>query len=206
MNMTNINWQKVNDMLPVIVQDHATLQVLMLGYMDPAALQQTCATGKVTFYSRTKQRLWTKGEISGHELNVMQMYLDCDQDTLLIAVRPAGPCCHLDNTSCFSATDAPGLGILAKLETLIKQRYQDRPANSYTTKLFADGIQRIAQKVGEEGVEVALASVTGSAEQIKNEAADLIFHLLVLLRQCNVDCADILEELRIRHKTVKISL
>lgn len=198
LEIENINWDKVNGLIPVIIQDHNTLQVLMLGYMNNEALQQTILTKKVTFYSRTKQRLWVKGETSGNELSVISIVADCDNDTLLIHVQPKGPACHLNNRSCFGTENAPGLGILAKLEMLIEQRGRDRPSNSYVAKLFAEGNSRIAQKIGEEGLELALASVLGVKENIKNEAADLLFHLLVLLRQCRMSLMEVLTELHER--------
>ena len=199
----NLNWDKVEGLIPVIIQDQQTLQVLMLGYMNQEALNQTINTKKVTFFSRTKQRLWVKGETSNNFLELIDIQHDCDNDCLLIQVKPLGPTCHLDTTSCFGTTDAPGLGILGKLDRVIAERYQTRPEKSYTTKLFNEGIYRIAQKVGEEGVEVALAGVSGNKENIKNEATDLIFHLLVLLRQTGVSLDDILLEARKRFHEIK---
>ena len=190
-----LNWDKVNGLLPVVIQDSSTLQVLMMGYMNQEALQKSIETGKVTFFSRTKQRLWTKGETSGNDLVLVSMIPDCDNDTLLVFVKPTGLSCHLNNRSCFGKNDAPGLGILAKLAATIDQRYQDRPTNSYVTKLFEEGIRRIAQKVGEEGVELALAGVIGSKDDIKNEAADLFFHLLVLLKECRIDLVEVMQVL-----------
>lgn len=190
-----LNWDKVSGLIPAIVQDGSTLQVLMLGYMNKEALQKSIETGKITFYSRTKKRLWTKGETSGNDLSLVSIIPDCDNDTLLVLVKPSGLSCHLNNRSCFGKQDAPGLGVLAKLKSVIDQRYQDRPTNSYVTKLFKEGVRRIAQKVGEEGVEVALASVVGSKEDIKNEVADLLFHVLVLLKECRVDLTDVTLEL-----------
>ena len=172
-------WDKQDGLLPAIVQDAATLRVLMLGYMDRAALAATLASGQVTFYSRSKQRLWTKGESSGHVLALVSVDVDCDADTLLVQARPHGPTCHLDRTSCFP--DAPGDG-LAELDVLIAQRERERPPGSYTTRLFEGGIRRIAQKVGEEGVETALAAVAQDDEALLGEAADLLYHLVVALR------------------------
>ena len=172
-------WDKQGGLLPAIVQDAATLRVLMLGYMDRAALAATLASGQVTFYSRSKQRLWTKGESSGHVLALVSVDVDCDADTLLVQARPHGPTCHLDRTSCFP--DAPGDG-LAELDALIAQRERERPPGSYTTRLFEGGIRRIAQKVGEEGVETALAAVAQDDEALLGEAADLLYHLVVALR------------------------
>lgn len=172
-------WDKQDGLLPAIVQDAATLRVLMLGYMDRAALAATLASGHVTFYSRSKQRLWTKGESSGHVLALVSVDVDCDADTLLVQARPHGPTCHLDRTSCFP--DAPGDG-LAELDALIAQRESERPQGSYTTRLFEGGIRRIAQKVGEEGVETALAAVAQDDDALLGEAADLLYHLVVALR------------------------
>ena len=172
-------WDKQDGLLPAIVQDAATLRVLMLGYMDRAALAATLASGQVTFYSRSKQRLWTKGESSGHVLALVSVDVDCDADALLVQARPHGPTCHLNRTSCFP--DAPGDG-LAELDALIAQRERERPPGSYTTRLFEGGIRRIAQKVGEEGVETALAAVAQDDEALLGEAADLLYHLVVALR------------------------
>jgi phosphoribosyl-AMP cyclohydrolase / phosphoribosyl-ATP pyrophosphohydrolase len=194
-DIETLNWNKVNGLMPAIIQDNSTLQVLMLGYMNKAALQQSLATEQITFYSRSKQRLWTKGEISGNTLSLLSIIPDCDNDSLLVLVKPHALTCHLNNRSCFGTSEAPGLGILATLEAIIATRYQQRPADSYLTQLFSTGIHRIAQKVGEEGVEVALASVTGSTTDIKNEAADLLFHLLVLLKACHIELAEVLQEL-----------
>jgi phosphoribosyl-AMP cyclohydrolase / phosphoribosyl-ATP pyrophosphohydrolase len=194
-----LNWEKVSGLMPAIIQDNATHQVLMLGYMNKEALQKSIETGKITFFSRTKKRLWTKGETSGNDLSLVSIIPDCDNDTLLVLVKPSGPSCHLNNPSCFGKDDAPaGLGILAKLEAIVDQRYQDRPANSYVTTLFEEGVRRIAQKVGEEGVEVALAGVVGSKDDTVNETADLLFHLLVLLRECRIDLAEVMQELNRR--------
>lgn len=172
-------WDKQGGLLPAIVQDAATLRVLMLGYMDRAALGATFASGKVTFFSRSKGRLWTKGESSGNVLELVSIDADCDGDTLLVQARPQGPTCHLQRPSCFP--DAPADG-LAELDVLIARRERERPRGSYTTKLFEDGIRRIAQKVGEEGVEAALAAVAQDDAALLAEAADLLYHLTVLLR------------------------
>jgi len=199
-----LDWKKGDSLIPAIIQDDATLQVLMMGYMNQEALQQTIETRQVTFFSRTKKRLWTKGETSGHVLTLVNIIPDCDNDTLLILVKPSGPSCHLNNRSCFGKEDSPGIGILAKLEATINQRYRDRPAESYVATLFNEGVQRIAQKVGEEGVEVALASVMGSRDEIINEAADLIFHWCVLLRACGVEMADVMRVLNHRHGLLSV--
>ncbi len=180
-------WDKQGGLLPAIVQDAATLRVLMLGYMNREALAATLASGRVTFFSRSKGRLWTKGESSGHVLELVGLETDCDADTLLLQARPQGPTCHLQRASCFPA--APGDG-LAELDALIQTRERERPAGSYTTKLFTDGVRRIAQKVGEEGVETALAAVAQDEDALLGEAADLLYHLAVLLRARGLSLAD----------------
>ena len=190
-----LDWDKQDGLVPAIVQDADTQRVLMLGYMDRAALAATRSTGRVTFFSRTTQRLWTKGETSGHVLALVSIEADCDRDTLLVQARPAGPTCHLDRASCFPAAPAP---VLHDLDALIAQRDRERPAGSYTTALFDAGVPRIAQKVGEEGVEVALAAVTRAPEALLGEAADLLFHLAVLLRARGVSVRDALAVLRER--------
>ncbi len=180
-------WDKQGGLLPAIVQDAATLRVLMLGYMNREALAATLASGRVTFFSRSKGRLWTKGESSGHVLELVGLETDCDADTLLLQARPQGPTCHLQRASCFPA--APGDG-LAELDALIQTRERERPAGSYTTKLFTDGVRRIAQKVGEEGVETALAAVAQDEDALLGEAADLLYHRAVLLRARGLSLAD----------------
>ncbi len=189
-------WDKQGGLLPAIIQDAASLRVLMLGYMDRVALRETLASGRVTFFSRSRQRLWTKGETSGDVLELVSLQADCDADTLLVQARPAGPTCHLGRSSCFP--DAPG-DVLAGLDALIATRDRDRPAGSYTTRLFEAGPRRIAQKVGEEGVETALAAVAQDEAALVAEAADLVFHLLVLLRARGRGLADVRNELAARH-------
>lgn len=179
-NHSNIDWGKINGLLPAIIQDNQTGQVLMLDYMDQEALRTTCETGQVTFYSRTKKRLWMKGKTSGNVLHVIQILADCDDDTLLILAEIKGPCCHLNQPSCFGTYSA-AFAALFHLEEVILSRYQERPSQHYTTQLFDQGLKRIAQKVGEEGVEVALAASCGDKSETLNEAADLLYHLLVLL-------------------------
>jgi phosphoribosyl-ATP pyrophosphohydrolase/phosphoribosyl-AMP cyclohydrolase len=191
-----LDWDKQAGLVPAVVQDASTLRVLMLGYMDRAAMQATCETGHVTFYSRSKQRLWTKGESSGHFLDVVSIDVDCDADTLLVLAQPQGPTCHLGRTSCFP--EAPG-SFLAELDALVAQRERDRPSGSYTTGLFEGGIRRIAQKVGEEGVETALAAVAQDDDALLGEAADLLFHLQVLLRARGRSLDDAVAVLRGRH-------
>ena len=192
MNLATIDidalaWDKQGGLLPAIVQDAATLRVLMLGYMSRESLRATLATGKVTFFSRSKGRLWTKGESSGHVLSLVSIETDCDADTLLVQARPQGPTCHLGTASCFP--DAPG-DALAELDALIASRERERPESSYTTRLFEGGVRRIAQKVGEEGVETALAAVAQEDDALLGEAADLLYHLTVLLRARGLSLAD----------------
>lgn len=187
-------WDKQGGLLPAVVQHAHTLRVLMVGYMDRAALRVTLTTGRVTFYSRSRQRQWTKGETSGHELELVAIEPDCDRDTLLVQVRPHGPTCHVGRDSCFAA--APG-NFLAELDALIAVRDHDRPGDSYTTRLFDGGVRSIAQKVGEEAVETALAAVAQDDVALCGEAADLLFHLQVLLRSrgLSLNCAvDVLRE------------
>lgn len=182
------DWSKGGGLLPAIVQDAETLRVLMLGYMDRAALAATREKGLVTFFSRSRGRLWTKGETSGNVLELVSLRLDCDGDALLVLARPRGPTCHLQRASCFA--DAPG-GALAELDALLATRERERPSGSYTTDLFEAGMRRIAQKVGEEGVETALAAVGEDDTALLGEAADLAYHLLVLLRARGLGLADL---------------
>lgn len=187
---------KQDGLLPAIVQHAESGQVLMLGYMNRAALEQTLATGKVTFFSRSRDCLWTKGETSGHVLDLIRIESDCDHDTLLVQALPHGPTCHLGRPSCFP--DAPE-NFLATLDALVKARVSDAPPDSYTVKLFAAGVRRIAQKVGEEGVETALAAVAQDDDALLGEAADLVYHLLVLLRARGLGLADAVAVLAQRH-------
>ncbi|MDH2998705.1 bifunctional phosphoribosyl-AMP cyclohydrolase/phosphoribosyl-ATP diphosphatase [Pasteurellaceae bacterium LFhippo2] len=201
LNTTQINWQKVDNLLPVIVQNAQTLEVLMLGYMNQEALDKTLAEKKVTFFSRTKQRLWTKGESSGNFLNVVDMSLDCDQDTLLILADPIGPTCHTGTESCFSGLSAePDWTFFSKLERLIAARKGADPESSYTAHLYARGTKRIAQKVGEEGVETALAATVKDRDETICEAADLAYHLTVLLQDADLAWADVIGKLKERHE------
>lgn len=196
--LSNLNWDKVNGLMPVIVQDSMTLQVLMLGYMNQEALTLTCEINKVTFFSRTKNRLWTKGETSGHYLSVDSIVPDCDNDTLLILATPSGPTCHLGYSSCFGKHSLANLAILSRLENIIEQRYKERSEASYVSRLFNEGIKRIAQKVGEEGVETAIAGVAEEDQSLINEAADLLFHLLILLVQRQIRFSEVLHEINRR--------
>ncbi len=190
------DWKKGDGLVPAIVQDATTLRVLMLGYMNAEALATTRRSGRVTFYSRSRQRLWTKGESSGHYLELVDIRIDCDNDTLLVTAHPHGPTCHTGSASCFHR--APG-NFLGTLDALVKQREHDRPLNSYTTSLFEKGIRRIAQKVGEEGVETALAGVIQRDEELLGESADLLFHLIVLLRARSLSLHDAVDVLEQRH-------
>ncbi|MGH8051770.1 MAG: bifunctional phosphoribosyl-AMP cyclohydrolase/phosphoribosyl-ATP diphosphatase HisIE [Arenimonas sp.] len=196
-NLDTLDWNKQDGLLPAIIQDANTLQVLMLGYMNREALEATQKENKVTFYSRSKQRLWKKGETSGHVLNVISIEADCDNDTLLIQAVPAGPTCHLNRASCFEA--APE-NFIAQLDTLLAQRQKTMPEGSYTTKLFESGVRRIAQKVGEEGVETALAAVAQDENDLLNEASDLVYHLMVLLRSRGLDWNAVQGSLKQRHQ------
>ena len=191
------DWAKGDGLLPVIVQDAANLRVLMLGYMNAEALAATRASGFVTFYSRSKQRLWKKGETSGHVLELVSVEADCDNDALLVLANPQGPTCHLQRASCFPG--APG-NFLGDLDALVAQRERERPGGSYTTGLFEGGVRRIAQKVGEEGVETALAAAVQDDEALLGEAADLLFHLTVLLRSRGLSLADAVQVLEQRQR------
>ncbi len=195
-----IDWAKGGGLVPAIVQDAATARVLMLGYMDRAALDQTVESGKVTFFSRSKNRLWTKGETSGHFLLLEDIAADCDNDTLLVRARPLGPACHNGTETCFGKGRAPDLGFLGTLEDVIDDRAKAAPDTSYVAKLLNKSIDKIAQKVGEEGVETALAAVALSENDLKNEAADLLFHLMVLLKAKGLSLRDITDVLEARHK------
>ena len=195
-----IDWEKGNGLVPAIVQDARTLQVLMLGYMDRAALARTRKSGLVTFYSRTKNRLWKKGESSGNTLELERVEIDCDGDTLLVFARPKGATCHRGTTSCFGDDDAPGLGWLARLAAIIDARKTADPDESYTARLFADGIETMAKKVGEEGVEVAV-SATSRDGRVVEEAADLLYHLLVVLTASGRRLSEVIDVLRKRHRT-----
>lgn len=195
-DVSRLDWGKGDGLLPVIVQDADNLRVLMLGYMNREALQATLAGGRVTFYSRSKQRLWTKGESSGHVLELVSLTSDCDDDTLLVLARPHGPTCHLRRASCFPQAPA---AFLSELDVLVAERERARPQGSYTTRLFEEGVRRIAQKVGEEGVETALAAVAQDENALLGESADLLYHLIVLLRARGLSLADAVDVLRQRH-------
>ena len=199
MNFQDFNLSKTADgLLPVIIQDAASLKVLMLGYMNQEAFEKTQAEGRVTFYSRTRQTLWTKGETSGNFLHVVEMYGDCDGDTLLIKARPDGPTCHRGTVACFDTRDNEGF--LGTLEACIKDRHAKMPEGSSTTYLFGKGVNKIAQKVGEEAVETVIEAIDGNGERYLYEAGDLLYHLLVLTEQMGFSLSDLEEELAKRHK------
>ena len=203
MTLPTLDWEKMNGLAPAIVQDAASGAVLMLGYMNREALAATEATGRVTFWSRSKGRLWTKGESSGHFLEVRSISADCDHDTLLILAQPLGPACHLGTTTCWGK-DAPrslahDLAFLGTLEQIVAQRIATRPEGSYTAKLIDAGLTRIAQKVGEEGLELALAAVAQSDGEVIGEAADLLFHTALLLQAKGLSLAQVVAELESRH-------
>ncbi|WP_448098305.1 bifunctional phosphoribosyl-AMP cyclohydrolase/phosphoribosyl-ATP diphosphatase HisIE [Luteibacter yeojuensis] len=193
------DFAKGGGLLPAIVQHARTGEVLMLGYMDEAALAKTRELGHVTFFSRSKQRLWTKGEISGDTLALVDARLDCDADTILVRALPAGPTCHTGTTSCFGDDVAPPLGFLAELDALVASRHAERPQGSYTTTLFEGGIRRMAQKVGEEGVETAIAAIAEDDDALIGEAADLVFHLMVVLRARGIGFDAVAAKLASRH-------
>jgi phosphoribosyl-AMP cyclohydrolase / phosphoribosyl-ATP pyrophosphohydrolase len=203
MKLPGLDWEKMHGLLPAIIQDANTGAVLMLGYMTREALAATEHTGHVTFFSRSKNRLWTKGESSGFFLEVCSISADCDRDTLLILARPAGPACHLGTDTCWGA-EAPRslahrLEFLGRLEQIIAQRIADPPTGSYTAKLVEEGLTRIAQKVGEEGVELALAAVAQPDQAIIGEAADLLYHATLLLKAKGLSLLQVVAELESRH-------
>jgi phosphoribosyl-ATP pyrophosphohydrolase/phosphoribosyl-AMP cyclohydrolase len=198
-DLDRIDWAKANDgLLPAIVQDAATRQVLMLAWMNRDALAETLDSGETVFWSRSRRSRWRKGETSGNRLRVVEVLADCDADTILVLADPVGPACHENLTSCFGDQDAPGLGWLARLEQTIAARQGADPTSSYTARLLADGPTRCAQKVGEEGVETALAGAAGTGDELREEAADLLFHLLVLLRSRGQTFSEVIECLRAR--------
>ena len=198
--ISTMDWNKGGGILPAIIQDAKTEQVLMLGYMNAESLTKTYETGLVTFYSRSRKTLWTKGETSGNTLRLVSIESDCDQDTLLVRATPTGPTCHEGTTSCFGDKGPQGLGFLAKLENLIEERKTADTDSSYTAKLLQGPLHKAAQKVGEEGVETALAAIAETDDGLVYEAADLIYHLMVLLAAKDVAFNDVISELQSRHK------
>ncbi len=195
-DISTLAWEKADGLIPAIIQDARDGRVLMLGYMTAEALSKTIAARQVTFFSRSKQRLWTKGETSGHHLELVDIATDCDRDTLLVQAIPHGPTCHTGTETCFGETNWPPVGLLARLQALIENRRSGDPEKSYTTRLLQGDIARCAQKVGEEGVETALAAVT--ANKLNEEAADLIYHLLVCLTAADSSLDEVLAELQRR--------
>ena len=196
----NVDFDKMGGLVPAIIQDNATQKVLMLGYMNKESLAQTEATGRVTFFSRSKGRLWVKGETSGNFLNVVSIAADCDSDALLIRVNPVGPVCHTGADTCFNETNVAGLSFLQYLQDFIEKRYREMPEGSYTTSLFKKGVNRMAQKVGEEAVETVIEATNGTDEGLIYEASDLIYHLIVLLTSKGHRIEELAQELRKRHK------
>jgi phosphoribosyl-AMP cyclohydrolase / phosphoribosyl-ATP pyrophosphohydrolase len=194
----NIDFTKGDGLVPVVIQDNNTLQVLMVGYMNAEALEKTEKEGKVTFFSRSKNRLWTKGETSGNWLFVNEIQTDCDNDSILIKVYPAGPTCHTGNNSCFGGETPKGF--LYQLEQIINSRIENDVSDSYTNKLYKKGINKVAQKVGEEAVELVIEAKDENIDLFKNEAADLLYHFLILLKAKGINLQDIEEVLQIRHK------
>jgi phosphoribosyl-ATP pyrophosphohydrolase/phosphoribosyl-AMP cyclohydrolase len=205
LDVEQLAWDKGAGLLPAIVQDASSGAVLMLGYMDREALAATRASGRVTFWSRSKRRLWTKGETSGHFLEARSIAADCDRDALLILACPRGPACHEGTPTCFGENPprhaTEGLAFLAVLEEVIRARIADRPAGSYTAKLLEEGPRRIAQKVGEEGVELALAALAQSDEEVLGEAADLLYHVMLLLQSKNLSLGQVVARLETRHRS-----
>ncbi len=195
-----IDFEKSGGLVPAIVQNADTLQVLMLGYMNAEALKATQDSGLVTFYSRSRQTLWQKGETSGNTLSLVDISIDCDNDTLLVKARPAGPTCHLGTVSCFGSAGPEGLGWLAKLSDIIQTRATADPKTSYTARLLQGPLTRTAQKVGEEGVETVIAALVASKEELVGEAADLVYHLMVLLAAKELSLGDVVAELEGRYK------
>ena len=199
MKILKIDWKKNSGLVPAIVQDAATLQVLMLGYMNAVALKKTLRSKRVTFFSRRRQQLWVKGEASKNFLRLVDVSVDCDHDTLLITAQPDGPTCHRGTPSCFGDCGASGVGFLAQLERTINTRIKRGDKKSYTVRLAKEGVARVAQKVGEEGVETALAALKSDKKEFASEAADLLYHLIVLLRVKKMSLADALAVLQKRH-------
>ncbi|AUL75158.1 bifunctional phosphoribosyl-AMP cyclohydrolase/phosphoribosyl-ATP diphosphatase [Pseudoalteromonas carrageenovora] len=198
-NQTQVDFAK-SEMIPAIVQDARSGVILMQGFMNSEALKATLESNKVTFYSRSKSRLWTKGESSENYLNVVSVHTDCDYDSILVLANPEGPTCHLGTQSCFGDDAKPSLSFLAQLEDVIVERKNDDPAKSYTASLFAKDLSRSCQKVGEEGVEVALAAMKHDNDELTNESADLIYHLTVLLQRQGLALEDVVKCLQGRHK------
>lgn len=195
-----IDFEKQDGLVPAIIQDNTTKNVLMLGYMNREAYEKTVATGKVTFWSRSRKCLWTKGETSGNFLNLVSIKVDCDNDTLLVKANPEGPVCHLGTDTCWGEENTPNpMLFLTELQDFINKRHEEMPKGSYTTSLFEDGLNRMAQKVGEEALEAVIEATNGTNERLVYESADMIYHLIVLLASKGLRIEDIAKELQIRH-------
>jgi len=197
-DISKVDFAKGGGLVCAVVQDRLTLQVLMVAWMDRSALEETLSSGEATFFSRSRQERWRKGETSGNTLKVKNIALDCDGDTILLSVEPAGPACHLGNLSCFGVASAPGLGRLGALERTVGQRAAAPPEESGTARLLARGVKRVAQKVGEEGVETALAAAVGDDAELCAESADLLYHLIVLLKARGLSLEDVMKVLAAR--------
>lgn len=198
--MSTLDFKKGDGLIPAVVQDSATLKVLMVGYMNEESFEITKSTGKVTFFSRSKNRLWTKGETSGHFLNLVEVLVDCDGDTLLIKARPEGPACHTGADTCFNEVNDGSIAFLERLTRVIEDRKNNPSDASYTSSLFKKGINKLSQKVGEEAVEVVIEAMDDNLELLKSESADLLFHLMVLLSSKGLSLKDVAKVLEERHK------
>jgi phosphoribosyl-ATP pyrophosphohydrolase/phosphoribosyl-AMP cyclohydrolase len=198
-NMTDLAWEKMENLMPCVVQNAVSGKVLMQGFMNQAALEKTLDTKLVTFFSRSKQRLWTKGEESGNSLNLVEISVDCDNDCVLALVNPVGPTCHKGTETCWASSHSADVSFIAELEEIIASRKGADAKSSYTASLYASGIKRIAQKVGEEGVETALAATVKDLDELKNESADLLYHLIVLLQASDLNLSDVVNVLKKRH-------
>ena len=199
--MMNIDFSKLNGLIPAVIQDADTKNVLMVGFMNEEAYQKTSETKKVTFFSRTRQRLWTKGEESGHFLHLVDIKNDCDNDTLLVKVHPEGPTCHTGTDTCWGEKNEHNpLLFLSELQDFIEKRHEEMPEGSYTTSLFRDGLNRMAQKVGEEALEAVIEAVNGTNDRLIYEASDMFYHLIVLLTAKGLRIEDVVSELESRHK------
>jgi phosphoribosyl-ATP pyrophosphohydrolase/phosphoribosyl-AMP cyclohydrolase len=196
----DIDFEKCGGLVPAIIQDATTRKVLMLGYMNQESLKKTTDTGLVTFYSRSRQKLWTKGETSGNYLKLVDIKVDCDNDTLLIQAKPKGPVCHTGSDTCWGDTnEASPLMFLTQLQDFIEKRHEEMPEGSYTTSLFRDGLNRMAQKVGEEALELVIEATNGTEERMIYEGADMLYHLIVLLTSKGLRIEDLAKELQVRH-------
>jgi phosphoribosyl-AMP cyclohydrolase / phosphoribosyl-ATP pyrophosphohydrolase len=202
LEIDTLDWKKMNGLLPAIIQNAENGNVLMLGYMNQEALIATLTTGQLNLYSRSRKRIWRKGETSGNSMSIQHISIDCDSDSLLIQVLPKGPACHLGHSSCFQPAHNTNLGFIHELIELINERADAKNENSYTVKLLESGLSRCAQKMGEEAIETVIAAVNNNQEELVNECADLMFHLFVLLKACELSFYDVLQCLQDRGKTV----